>query len=530
MSKPSAQPIPPKDMPREESRLGLNERLALIGLIEEGIRLGTSNSPIVADLFSELWDLVNRTVSGAKLDRLKPEDATRGFQVFEINAESGENLGRLHMLYLKKPIPCYYLVYVEVAPPFRNKGLGNRILSAFRSFLEEKSAVGILDNIIPHDDPTFDIYSKQQWVPAAEITGNEDPESDGIYMVYVPSALHGGELKEPVTRLIHHLKRKRAAIDMRENELMVRRTIEEFKELNAALENYFQEELRTGEENLLMNFMFTRFVTKLLGFAHRIEQLLGYTGGESLGQIVLHPAVRALPVQSYAPRELGSNPSFVGDAKELWLKLPEALKTHPARVIESLPNYRRPNLVAWMEKKGITSSDSLTIGDLMDIGFDPTRLKEIEIEGEEYIFERIHARLISRIERKKTLLERLRSDLIGSRVKQTMVHVNPPLLVIRDRGNGYVLRKKVPGIHWEEAVEQLQTAPSLAGLNASMRVDKMVLATVSRATEALRKLINGEADDLIPCITFFVPWDLKSNQPKITVDFSSSYIETIWIA
>jgi len=57
------------------------------------------------------------------------------------------------MLYLRKPIPCYYLVYVEVGGPFRRKGLGNRILEYFKDFLVEKSAIGILDNIIPKKSP-----------------------------------------------------------------------------------------------------------------------------------------------------------------------------------------------------------------------------------------------------------------------------------------------------------------------------------------------------------------------------------------
>ncbi len=100
------------------------------------------------------------------------------------------------MLYLKKPIPCFYLVYVEVAPPFRNKGLGNRILLAFRDFLVEKSAVGILDNIIPEDDPTYDIYLKLNWKPAEALTGS-DLGGDGLYMVFVPPALEGKDLRDP---------------------------------------------------------------------------------------------------------------------------------------------------------------------------------------------------------------------------------------------------------------------------------------------------------------------------------------------
>ncbi|MFC1820746.1 MBL fold metallo-hydrolase, partial [Thermodesulfobacteriota bacterium] len=119
MSKTSQKNIIPYSKKRSRNRLSLNERLGLIGLIDEGMRMGSSKTPLTEDLFSNLWDLVSETVSGSKIDRLKPEDSRNGFRVFEINAESGENMGRLNMLYLKKPLPCYYLAYVEVAPPFR---------------------------------------------------------------------------------------------------------------------------------------------------------------------------------------------------------------------------------------------------------------------------------------------------------------------------------------------------------------------------------------------------------------------------
>ncbi|MFH1293007.1 MAG: MBL fold metallo-hydrolase, partial [Pseudomonadota bacterium] len=86
-------------------QIGLSERLGLISLIDEGMRLGSAGCPIIADLFNDLWDLVNATVSGSKINSLKPEESNNGFKVFEINAETGENLGSLNMLYLKKPIP-----------------------------------------------------------------------------------------------------------------------------------------------------------------------------------------------------------------------------------------------------------------------------------------------------------------------------------------------------------------------------------------------------------------------------------------
>ncbi len=529
MSSPSADRLPLDDLPARK-RLTVNERLSLIGLIDVGARQGWSDSPMVADLFDELSGLVNRTVSGAKIDRLHSDRPHNGFKVIEINAESGENLGRLNMLYLNKPIPCYYLVYVEVATPFRNKGLGNRILTVLRDFLVEKSAVGILDNIIPDDDPTYDIYVKLDWQPIESIIGNPGGPADSVYMIFVPPSLSGRDLKDPVVKLIHHLRRKRPSIDMRDNELMVQRTIEEFKDLYVALLTYFEDKIAKGEPDSLMRFMFTRFVTKLLGFRRRIGQLLGYTGGESLEQIVLHPEIRALPVQSYAPRELADSPSLMSGSPELWLDLPEELKKHPARMIEALPNYRRPNLISWMEETGRSAGDLLTVGDLMDLGFDPTRLKEIPLHGQDYIFERVQARMLPQVEQKKAVLERVAPETGCAGIKNTRLHLNPPLLVIRDRGNGYVLRSKVAGVHWEEAVEQLQGAPALKSLNQALRLDRMVTRTVRRASEWLRSRLEPGEEALMDRISFFVSWNLETNQPGLVVDFSGSYLESVWIA
>jgi hypothetical protein len=510
--------------------IGLNERLALIGLIEEGMRAGSSESPIVADLFSNLWGLVNSTARGARIDVLKSDDSSHGFKVFEINAETGENLGRLNLLYLKKPIPCYYLVYVEVGAPFRNNGLGNRVLKSFRDLLIEKSAMGVLDNIIPRNDPTYDIYLKLDWQTVEDVTGTPGLSGDGDYMIFVPPSFRGRDLKDPILKLLHHLKRKRASIDMRDNELMVKRTIEEFKDLYAALIAYFGKEIDNDEHSSLMRFMFTRFVTKLLGFRRRISRLVGFTGGESLEQIVVHPEIRSLPVQSYAPRDLAGNPTFEFGDREMWLNLPECFKTQPARRIEELPNYRRPSLVAWMAAKGIDSSDALTIGDLMDLGFDPTRLKEIDLGGREFIIERVQVRTLSVLERTKGVLERISGDLTGVRVRNAPVAANAALLVIRDRGNAYVLRPKVEGIHWEEAVEQLQCSPALVGLNKSMGLERLIKGTVRGTMDWLASNLPVEDQELIDQLSYFVSWDLEANRPKVFVDLFSSSIECLWIA
>ncbi|HIJ58409.1 MAG TPA: hypothetical protein HPP41_01920 [Deltaproteobacteria bacterium] len=509
--------------------LGLNERLGLISLIDEGMRLGSPDSPIMADLFNDLWDLVNETVSGSKINSLKPEDSHNGFRVIEINAETGENLGRLNMLYMKKPIPCYYLVYVEVAAPFRRKGLGTQILKHFRKFLIKKSAVGILDNIIPEEDLTYDIYLKQSWKPVESLIGKTILK-DHQYMIYIPPRLERKDLKAPVQKLVHHLSRKRTAIEMRDNEIMVRRTIAEFKELYSALLGYFEEEINNREPSPLMRFMFTRFVTKFIAFRRRIETLLGYTGGESLEQIMLVPEITGLAAQSYAPFDLENSSNLVDGDMGLWSQLPEALKKQPARIIEALPNYQRPNLLNWLRERGENAGHSLTIGDLIDLGFDPTRLKEINVGDEEFIFERIQARQLPDLEKKRVLLEGVESKMRGSKIKNANLRVNPPLLTIRDRGNAYVLRRKIGGIHWEEAVEQIHSSSRLKKLDNSLKLHRMILGTVREANRAVSKLVKVEgieSQDLLAC---FVSWDIKANQPLLMVDFSNCYLESVWMA
>ncbi|MBW1924629.1 MAG: hypothetical protein JRF59_13045 [Deltaproteobacteria bacterium] len=511
-------------------RIGLNERLGLIGLIEEGVRLGTGASPIVADLFSNLWDLVDRTVSGSRVDRLKPEDSEKGFRMLEINSAEGENLGRLNMLYLKKPIPCYYLVYVEVAAPYRKKGLGNRILVHFRDFLVEKSAVGILDNIIPEDDPTFSIYLKHAWEPIESIIGDTVLDEEDRYMVFIPPRLKNRNMREPLLKLVYHLKRKRPAIDMRDNEIMVRRTLAEFKDVYAALCLYFRENLEEGSETSLMRFMFTRFVTKFIAFRRRISELIGYTGGESTEQITLDPRIARFPVKSYAPREIPSKPTLVFGDPTLWEKLPESIKEQPAGSIEALPNYRRPSFVTWLASCGRTYDTDLTLGDLMDLGFDPTRLKEVELEGRPYIFERIQARQLEYLYRLKDLLEGIQSTLAGRKAANAFIKINPPLLVIRDRGNAYVLRRKIEGIHWEEAVEQLQAAPKLKEMNRSSRVDRIIASTAGAARRAMMECVGRDEEKAAGSLACFVPWDLDRNEPRVVVDAAGLYLECVWFA
>jgi hypothetical protein len=518
------------EVPEKRKGLSLNERLSLVSLIDEGMRLGLPESPGAADLFNNLWELVNKTAKGGRINPMKFNDTDDGFQTFELTGETGESLGRLNMLYLKKPIPCYYLVYVEVAPPFRRKGLGNRVLKYFADFVTGKSAIGILDNIIPEEDPTYDIYLKKFWRPVEEIIGPSIHYRENHYMIFIPPSLEKRDLKQPVQKCMYHLKRRRAAIDIRDNLTMVKRTMNEFRGLYQALLTYFGPAIDHPHSSLFMRFLFTRFVTKFIAFRRRIGDLLGYTGGESTEQITLDPKIERLQVKTYAPREFVKENAFgIGDL-ELLSRLPGLLKKEPARMIESLPNYRRPSFMSWLEERGRDYKDSLTLGDLMDLGFDPTRLKEITIDDQDYIVERVQAKQIDELQKRNSLLERISSEMAGRRVRNAWLKANPVLLIIRDRGNGYVLRRKIDAIHLDEALEQLQGDPKLREFNETVKADRLFLATVREAREALSKLPVAEREESLDNLTPFVSWDLKNNQPRMVIEFATSYLETLWMA
>ncbi len=214
----------------------------------------------------------------------------------------------------------------------------------------------------------------------------------------------------------------------------------------------------------------------------------------------------------------------------MWLNLPEELKQFPARMVDALPNYRRPSLVAWLEETGRSSTDPLTIGDLLDLGFDPTRLKEVTLGGKEFIIERVQARMLPRLESKTNLLLRLAPELAGARIRNAMMQANPPLLVIRDRGNGYVLRNKVEGIHWEEALEQLQTVPRLQELSRSTRLERLVLGTIRQTVDWIGSRLTEEERAGLDDLSYFISWDLKTNQPKIAIDYCGSSVQSVWVA
>ena len=507
----------------------LKDALAVLDMIlaEELRELGAASPH---EVFKGLGRLINRTVHGVKINRFKPGEGRNPFHCLEIYTEAGDILGHLNMIYLRKPIPCYYLVYVEVLPSFRDRGLGNKILKAFGEFAEKRRAVGLLDNIIPPDEPTYEIYSNLGWKCIREYIGDGMINGAGNYMVSIPSSIHTTDLRSNLNQLLFNLKKKRPVIDMHDNEDMVRRTIGEFRSVYEVLVRLFDAELSSGTVTPLMRFMFTKFTTRLLGFRRRIAVLVGYTGGESLEQLSLSGPVKELTIQPYSLWSLKGESAQIKGAKELLDELPSRLKEKPTLFIEELPLYRRPYLISRLEKTANRRSDPMKIADLLELGFDPTRLREFRHKGVDYIFERLSPDLFRSLEKKRRCLVAIAECTSGRRFHRATVEANPPLAAFKDRGNLYVMRRKLEGIHLQEALDQLRTAPRLKEMNHAAGLDRAMVRTIT----AIKEWLVVESDlgfhEEIEELTYFVPWDIDKNTPTVHVDISGVSLDTIWIA
>jgi GNAT superfamily N-acetyltransferase len=512
----------------KNNRIELKDALAVLDMIlaDELQELGTTSPH---EVFKGLGRLIDRTVHGVKINRFRPGEGRNPFHCLEIYTESGDILGHLNMIYLRKPIPCYYLVYVEVLPSFRNRGLGNKILKVFREFVEKRRAVGLLDNIIPPDEPTYEIYTKLGWECIREYIGDGMINGAGNYMVCIPGSIQTPDLRSNLTQLLFNLKKKRPVIDMHDNEDMVQRTIGEFRSVYEVLVRLFDAELSSGTVTPLMRFMFTKFTTKLIGFRRRIAALVGYTGGESLEQISLSGPIKELTIQPYSLWNLKEDSPQIRGAKELLEGLPSRLREEPTLFIEELLLYRRPYLISWMEKTANRGSDHMKIADLLGLGFDPTRLREFQHRGIHYIFERLSPDLFRSLEKKKRCLMTFAECTSGRRFHRATVKINPPLVAFKDRANLYVMRRKIEGIHLQEALDQLRTAAHLVEMNRVAGLDRAMVRTINDIKDWLVVRSDPGLREEIEELAYFVPWDIPRNTPKVQVDVSGVVVDTVWI-
>ena len=513
----------------KKARIGVKNILSVIDMtLDDQPRELASLFP--HDIFEGLDELVNRTVHGTKIERLRPTKRHQLFHTFEIHTEEGDVLGYLNMIYLRKPIPCYYLVYVEVLLSFRGRGLGHKILLTFREFAERQGVIGLLDNIIPPDEPTYDIYTKLGWRRIEELIGDPIVNGEGHYMVFVPASVRAPDLRGKLVKLLFKVKKKRPIIDMHDNEAMVKRAIMEFRSVYETLEHLFQMEISTRTSTPFMHFMFTRFVTKVLGFRRRIASLLGYTGGESLDQISISSQIKNLPIQPYSLWWAKEEKPEIWGEKEMVRHLPQELKKNPTLYIEDLPLYKRPYLSGWIERKGDGRSPSIKISDLLELGFDPTKLKEFHHQGVEYIFERTSPRFLSFVEKRTRFLHTIAERSSGVKFRHGSIEINPPLVILQDRGNVYILRRKVEGIHVEEGLDQLRTSPFLKEMNRETGIDRMAIAMINEIKEWMRKVCEPSLHEEIEDLAFFIPWDLQKDIPKLMVDDTGMSLQNVWIA
>lgn len=317
---------------------------------------------------------------------------------------------------------------------------------------------------------------------------------------------------------------------MHDNEDMVKRTIEEFRSVYRALEEVFNTEISLGTSNPLMRFMFTRLTTKLIGFRRRIATLIGYTGGESLEQISFSDRIKELHILPYSLWKLEKDHVGIWGDKEVLRDLPGKLKEEPTFFIEGLPFYKRPYFYDWMEKIRSRPSQSIKISDLLDLGFDPTRLREFHHEGVDYIFERVSPHFFHSLVKKRRFLRKIERCVSRLRFQETILRINPPLLIFRDRGNIYVLRKKVEGIHSQEAFDQLRTSPYLREMNRAVGIDRAMVRTINDIRKWLETRFKSRFRQEIEDLTYFFPWDIETNIPRVHVDTSGVSLDRIWIA
>jgi hypothetical protein len=88
----------------------------------------------------------------------------------------------------------------------------------------------------------------------------------------------------------------------------------------------------------------------------------------------------------------------------------------------------------------------------------------------------------------------------------------------------------VDGIHWEEAIEQIQSAPHLKSMNEIMKIDRVILGAVRMAQQAISETLGLREETIADSLTCFVSWDLEGNLPRLLIDFTSTYLESVWMA
>jgi hypothetical protein len=85
-------------------------------------------------------------------------------------------------------------------------------------------------------------------------------------------------------------------------------------------------------------------------------------------------------------------------------------------------------------------------------------------------------------------------------------------------------------IHSQEALDQLRTSPYLKEMNRAVGIDRAIVRTINDIKEWLVTKFDSSFLEEIEELTYFIPWDIEKNMPKIPVDIAGVSLDTIWIA
>jgi len=63
-----------------------------------------------------------------------------------------------------------------------------------------------------------------------------------------------------------------------------------------------------------------------------------------------------------------------------------------------------------------------------------------------------------------------------------------------------------------------------------VKLDRIIINTVKSAAETISAQLGVERETILDQLTPFVSWDLQDNRPRMVIDFSFSYLDSLWVA
>ena len=146
-----------------------------------------------------------------------------------------------------------------------------------------------------------------------------------------------------------------------------------------------------------------------------------------------------------------------------------------------------------------------------------------------FIFERLSTLVFDQLVRRRVLLRMIEGSREELHFNNAKVLVNQIILIIRDKGNVYAMRRQMEGIHSQEALDQLKSVPYLKALNESIGINRCITKTIKDTEAYLKKKFHARFRSDLDDLTYFVPWDIEKNMPAVRVDISGISLDRVWV-